>query len=511
MTIAPADRHQLGLVRLGSAIPTIHLASPSQNADALFEMSREAGRRHVDVLIFPELSLTGYTCADLFFQRPLIDASKQALIDLCQRLRRQPADSIPSLIAVGLPWAQETDLYNVAAMIHQGHVIGIVPKQQIPNYKEYYERRWFRSGTDILGQHIDGQQFKQEMPIPFGVDLLFEANEFSSVVVGLEICEDLWVPQPPSGNLALAGATLIGNLSASVVNVGKADYRRSLVENQSARCVAGYAYTASGIDESTTDFVFDGHAMIAANGSMKVESERFLHDPTLIVADIDVQQLEHDRWQMTTFTEIPAVGNSSRSSIFRRIKFSLPSPVSIEIPLEPAPVANPFVPADNRRRAERCEEIFQIQVAGLGRRLKTVRPSQIALGVSGGLDSTWALLVVHQVLKTWPLEDCEFLAITMPGFGTSDRTLENARSLMSLLGVTTKTLDIRMQCFDTFKHLQHQPFGIDLTDLTLEEFQRKLHDLPSDNRHDLVFENVQARMRTLNLMSEGFVIGTGDF
>jgi NAD+ synthase (glutamine-hydrolysing) len=371
----------------------------------------------------------------------------------------------------------------------------------LPNYKEFYEARWFTPGAKNTAAHVDWQGNRHT---PFGTDLLFADEMFPSVVLGVEICEDLWTPIPPSSFQALAGAKLLVNLSASNEVIGKASYRRQLVASQSGRCITGYVYACSGVSESTTDVVFGGHALIAENGSLLAETPRFQRDDTLLVSDIDLQRLQNDRQKMNTFNDsLDLLGERT----FRRVPFLLQkAPVRLIRPVD----AHPFVPAGEHQLAERCGDIFHAQVAGLAKRLEHLGQPSVAIGVSGGLDSTLALLVACKTFDTLDLPRAKIGALTMPGFGTTGRTRTNAIALMQHLGVAAREIDIRLLCFEEMRALGHRPFGIALDGLTLESFAAKLHDVPAERRQDLVFENVQARMRTSLLMNSGFVVGTGD-
>ena len=341
--------------------------------------------------------------------------------------------------------------------------------------------------------------------MPFGVDLLFHAFAEPDVTVGIEICEDLWTPIPPSSYQALAGANLLLNLSASNEVIGKAPYRRQLVAGQSGRCIAGYVYTSCGVHESTTDIVFGGHCLIAENGAVLAESERFRRDEQLVATDVDLDRLRADRIRTTTFAQ----SHSGSQVSFRKVAFSLDS-VPADTPLIRFIDAHPFVPQQAETLRERCDEIFHTQVAGLAKRLEHIGPMPVTIGVSGGLDSTLALLVACKTFDALRFPRTKILALTMPGFGTTGRTLANARGLMKHLGVTAKEIDIRPLCLAEWKALGHLPFGIACDGLDVDGLTAKLRHVPAERRCDLVFENVQARVRTELLMNAGFVIGTGD-
>jgi len=492
--------HSLGLVRVAAAVPMLRLADVSSNLNCHLRLLRRAEAMDVDVVVFPELSLTGYTCHDLFHQQALQHSAKSAL----EQLAHESAALFQGIAIVGVPLVVDDQLFNCAAVIHRGRVLGVVPKTYLPNYKEFYDARYFAPAKNGHSASIEigGQD------VVFGTDSLFEAKNLPSLVLGVEICEDLWTPVPPSSLQSLHGATLIVNLSASPETIGKAPYRRNLVAQQSARCFAGYVYAGSGIGESTTDLVFGGHCMIAENGSILAESDRFQREPTLLATEIDLDRIRFERVLTGTF----AAGRAQLASDpwFRRIGFTLPD--------RPRPLkllrgvdAHPFRPRSNDQLRERCEEIFHIQVTGLSRRLEHVKSSHVAIGVSGGLDSTLALLVVAKTMDVLGRPRSDIRGLTMPGFGTTSRTLKNAHKLMQELGTSMREIDIRPLCFEEMKQLQHSPFSINLDGLTLEGFEQRLRELPADaKKNDLVFENVQARARTNLLMNTGFVIGTGD-
>lgn len=490
------SRH--GFVRVAAAVPRLQLANPRANVRCHLDLMRQAADLDVDVLVFPELGLTGYTCGDLFHQGPLLEGAKEALGELLI----EGAGCFPGVSLVGLPLAVEDRLYNVAAVFQKGLLLGIVPKSYLPTYKEFYEARWFAPGDEagnrtlaLLGQRV-----------PFGTDLLFEAGPaFPDLTLGVEICEDLWVPIPPSSRQALAGATLLCNLSASNETIGKGDYRRGLVAHQSAACLAGYVYAAAGVHESSTDLVFGGHALIAENGVLLAETAGFHRDGSLLLGDLDLERLANDRLKQGSFgAGQPEV--LSRS--WRRV------PVEMEEPRAPRRLqrrieAQPFVPA-GQELARRCRDIFHIQVAGLARRLEHLGEIPLSLGISGGLDSTLALLVCCKTLDLLGAKRTRLAGFTLPGFGTTSRTRDNARRLQKLLGITAREIDIRSLCLEEMRALGHRPFGIDLAGLDVAALEARLQEVPEERRQDLVFENVQARMRTSLLMNHGFTIGTGD-
>ncbi|HZZ80099.1 MAG TPA: NAD(+) synthase [Gemmataceae bacterium] len=488
---------QHGFIRVAAAVPRLRVADCAFNAAQLTPILDQAEEQLVHILAFPELALTGYTCGDLFHQPSLQTAALDALADLLAESEMRYA----GLFVVGLPWLVGDQLYNVAAVCQKGRLLGVVPKSYLPNYKEFYEGRWFTPGTR---KHEDHLPFQGSPYIPFGTDLLFVDESNPRVVVGVEICEDLWTPIPPSCYQALAGARILVNLSASNEVIGKAVYRRQLVASQSGRCIAGYVYACSGVSESTTDLVFGGHAIIAENGNVLAEATRFERNSTLIVTDIDLQRLGNDRQRMNSFNDSLA---HMRDHGFLRIPFHLEkTPTRLIRAID----AHPFVPTTSEQLAERCSEIFHAQVAGLAKRLEHLNQPAVAIGVSGGLDSTLALLVACKTFDTLKTQRTKIQALTMPGFGTTARTRGNACALMQHLGVSAREVDIRGLCLEEMRALGHRPFGIALDGLDVDAFVAKLHDVPADARNDLVFENVQARMRTSLLMNTAFVVGTGD-
>jgi NAD+ synthase (glutamine-hydrolysing) len=488
-----------GFLRAAAATPLLRVADCAFNIEHILALMRRAESEHVNVLVFPELAITGYTCADLF-HHPVL---QRGAVETLAQLVKDSAAVFSGLAIVGLPLAVEDLVFNCAAVLHRGRLLGMVPKSFLPNYKEFYEARWFapaikarRRDLDIAGQTVS-----------FGTDRLFAATDVEGLIVGVEICEDLWVPTPPSSAQALAGATVLVNLSASNETIGKANYRRQLVLSQSGRCMAAYVYASCGIGESTTDVVFGGHCLIAENGTMLAESRRFLREDALLIADVDLDRLRTDRQRTNSFLDAHLYPRHDRP--FAHSEFELgeqPVPTDLRRLVE----AHPFVPQGQEQLRDRCEEIFHIQVAGLAKRLEHLGTPPVALGISGGLDSTLALLVACKTLDTLGAPRQRIHAFTLPGFGTSNRTRDNALALMRQLGVTAREVDIRSLCLEEMRALGHRPFEIDLTGLSVEELTERLRRLPPEERHDLVFENVQARMRTSLLMNSGFVIGTGD-
>jgi len=488
-----------GFLRVAAASPELRVGDPAFNADRTLDLLADAERQGANLVVFPEMGLTGYTCHDLFHTLPLQRAAEAALA----RVVEQSSTMFSGVAVVGLPLAVDGQLFNCAAVVHAGTLLGVVPKTYLPNYKEFYDARYYSPARNAVSRELRVAGHAA----PFGTDLLFACGNLPDFVLGVEICEDLWAPVPPSSLQALAGATVLANLSASNEVIGKSGYRRQLIGCQSGRCLAGYVYAAAGVGESTTDTVFGGHCVVAENGSILAESPRFRPGAHLLIADLDLDHLRHDRVQTNSFNDCRhdfAAGGG-----FRRVAFDLEIP-----PRTPALLrtvdAHPFVPNDFLTLKDRCDEIFHTQVAGLGRRLSHINNSAVTIGVSGGLDSTLALLVVCKTMDALGAPRDRVKAMTMPGFGTSARTKTNADALMGALGVGRREVDIRAMCLEQMRALGHAPFGIPLAGETVESLGEKLRHLPPDRRSDLVFENVQARLRTTLLMNAGFVVGTGD-
>jgi NAD+ synthase (glutamine-hydrolysing) len=488
-----------GFLRVAAAVPSLRVADCAFNADRILALLARAESEHVAVLVFPELCLTGYTCADLFHQPVLQKGAVAALLHVLGEGR----SLFSGLAVVGLPLSVDDQVFNCAALLHRGRILGIVPKSFIPNYKEFYEGRWFAAAATARSRQvvIGGEA------VPFGNDQLFDATDVSGLLVGVEICEDLWVPIPPSSFQALRGATVLVNLSASNEIIGKSLYRRQLVVNQSGRCMAAYVYASCGVWESTTDVVFGGHCLIAENGTLLAESQRFRREETLLVQDIDLERLQADRIRTNSFGDAQLYVGVGRD--FARVPFRLEGYAAPDR-LARAVEAHPFVPRGQEQLRERCEEIFHTQVAGLAKRLEHAGRPPASIGISGGLDSTLTLLVACKTMDALGVPRDRIRAFTMPGFGTTARTRSNAQALMRHLGVSAAEADIRGLCLEEMKKLGHRPFGIELNGLTLEEFTARLQRVEAASCNDLVFENVQARMRTSILMNAGFVIGTGD-
>lgn len=461
-----------GFYKVSAAIPTVSVANPQENSKNIISLVKEAFKENSKMVVFPELSITGYTCGDLFQKSSLINESQLALFNIASNTKE-----LPILILVGLPIPNNNKLYNCAAVINRGKILAIIPKSYIPGYREFYEPRWFSTTESPYSPYV----ILQGQKINFGTNFLFRDKNESGATIGVEICEDLWVPIPPSSYQALAGATILTNLSASNVLVAKSDYRRELVKNQSARCLAGYIYSSSGFGESTTDVVFDGDATIVENGVILKESKRFLHNNQIIHSEIDLERLQLERIRQNSM--------SGTEKIFEIIEFETKkSIINITRKLSP----KPFIPQEKNKLSLRCEEIFNIQASGLARRLQSIPNINATIGISGGLDSTLALLVTIKAFSILKKDLQKINALTMPGFGTSSRTYNNAVSLCKELGVNLTEIDIK-----------------DISSLMFDKLNI------SSSNHNIVYENVQARARTYILMSEAnktnsIVIGTGD-
>lgn len=460
-----------GFTRVAAAIPELRVADCAFNISKIAEMVKQADSKQVQVVCFPELCITGYTCADLFFQQQLLVDAENALRDL--QLQTYNSQCV---VIVGMPLRVSNQLFNVAVVLQNGKILAVVPKTNLPNNNEFYEKRWFASATASNFNEIELAGEK----VPFGTDILVSSIDFSFAT---ELCEDLWVPIPPSSQHVLQGAEIIFNLSATNELIGKHAYLRQLIEQQSARCNAGYVYASAGAGESTTDVVYAGNALIAENGKIVAASERFSLHPQLIISEIDVERLRADRIRNTNFT------NEKSEQNYRIVKFEKRSFGSE--PLMRTFDKHPFVPALNNRDAS-CEEIFSIQMGGLAKRWKHTNAENVVLGISGGLDSTLALLVCIKTADKLGYDRKRIIGITMPGFGTTNRTYTNALSLMKSLGITVKEISIVDASIQHFKDIEH---NID--------------------QHDVTYENTQARERTQILMDiankhNGLVIGTGD-
>ncbi|HAK46917.1 MAG TPA: NAD(+) synthase [Spirochaeta sp.] len=482
-------KNELGFVRIGCITPELKLADVSANAGIMIDSAIEACNKGCDIIAFPELSLTGYTCADLFHQRII----QKAVIEELENIAAKTSE-LNAYIALGLPVYHESRLYNCAALVYKGCILGIVPKTYIPNHGEFYEHRWFSSGADVFSDSlvISGSE------VPFGTDLLFRNG--SSFVIGIELCEDMWAPVPPSVRKSLAGADIILNLSASNELAGKADYRRELIGKLSGQQLSVYAYCSAGMFESTTDTVFGGHRLIAENGRILAEGGRFEMETGITIADVDVDFISHERVNNKTFSDCAASElGRNEEVLFRSVE--LEDSWSVDdgsgTGLSPAELKRfvddrPFVPASSDSREHRCREIFSIQSAGIASRLRHIGCKSVIIGLSGGLDSTLALLVCIEAFKSLGLSLKGIKCITMPGFGTTKRTKGNAEKLCESLGLKLETIEI--------------------SDAVRQHFGDIGHD---EDVKNITYENSQARERTQILMDKAnqagaIVVGTGD-
>jgi len=469
-----------GFVRVAAAVPTMHVADCAYNVKQVKEQIIDALEEGVEVVCFPELTVTGYTCADLFFTQQLQYDALQALEQICQFTREKPI-----IVLVGAPLKVDNNLYNCAFVMTDGEVVGVVPKINLPNTGEFYEKRWFTSGRATREQDGTPRIPTVELwggDVPFGTDLLFMTRDYC---FGIEICEDLWSPLPPSTQLAIQGAELIFNLSSSNCVTGKHAYRRQMITQQSARVRCGYIYTSSGVGESTTDVVFSGSTYIAENGDLLEQGERFQRDNYMIVSEIDIERLRTDRQRNTNFTK-------DQHGHYRKINVA---PIDRGDTFTESAHRHfsmmPFLP-EPQEADSYANDVFAIQTSALARRWEHTHAETIVVGVSGGLDSTLALLVAVQTADKLGYDRERVIGVTMPGFGTSDRTYQNALSLMEQLGITIQEISIR------------------------EMATQHLHDIDHDlETHDITYENAQARIRTLVLMDlankhNGLVLGTGD-
>ena len=464
-----------GFVKVAAAVPHVQVADCFYNIQQMEGLMRQASDKGVQIIAIPEMSVTAYTCLDLFAQQTLLKNAEQALLKLVS----DTAD-LNILTIAGAPLVTENRLINAAIAFQAGKILGVVPKTYIPNYKEFQEQRWFTSATELRDKTVS----IGDRTYPLGSHLLFTAGQ---VKVGIEICEDLWVPVPPSSLLAMEGANILVNISASNELIGKHHYLRSLICQQSARCMAGYVYASAGFGESSTDLVFAGNGIIAENGTLLEESPRFTMQEQLVISEIDIENLQNDRQVNTSFMHGASTLLASETIT---IPFAL-SENSGQPVLTRSVDPHPFTPSGDALK-ERCEEIFQIQVAGLAKRIVHTHSRTAVVGISGGLDSTLALLVTVMTFDALNIPRNQILGITMPGFGTTDRTYTNACDLIRSLGITLKEISIKDACLQHFKDISHNP-----------------------SVHDVTYENSQARERTQILMDvanqeNGLVIGTGD-
>jgi NAD+ synthase (glutamine-hydrolysing) len=472
-------------IRIASCVPRMQVADPPSNLAETLRLAADGHARGAAIMLFPELGLSAYAIDDLLFQEPLLDAVEDALSKLVEASR-----TLFPVLVVGAPLRHRGALYNAAVVIHRGAILGVVPKAYLPNYREFYERRHFAPGAGVRGEHIK----VAGCDAPFGVDLLFRSNGSVDATFHVEICEDFWVPLPPSTGAALAGAEVLLNLSASNITIGKAETRRLLCASQSARAIAAYAYSAAGPGESTTDLAWDGHAAIFEYGERLAETERFPTDSVFVTADVDLGRLRQERMRVNTFGDCRRE-EAGRTAAFRTIAFTLDAPEA-PVALARAIERFPFVPSDPARLREDCYEAYNIQVQGLSKRLQATGVKNVIIGVSGGLDSTQAVLVAARAMDRLGLPRTNVLAYTLPGFATSDNTKSNAWALMRALGVSAAEIDIRPAARQMLADLGH-PFA------------------KGEPRYDVTFENVQAGLRTdylfrLANQNHGLVLGTGD-
>lgn len=461
-------------IRAAVAVPTLKVANPIYNVNEIISLARKACEENrAKVILFPELCITGYSCGDLFNQRTLINGAEEGLQFLLNETK-----GLEALIAVGMPVYIDNQLFNCAVLLKGGKILGVVPKTYVPNYNEFYEKRWFASSLSRLSDEVTlcGQK------VPFNENMLFK-DTLSSLCIGFDICEDLWVSIPPSSYHTIHGANLILNLSASNETVGKNEYRRDIVRIQSSKCMTSYCFASAGQSESTTDVVSSGHALIAENG-MILNEDMFSAESSIICADIDIEKIKNDRVKFNSY-----MGRIENKN-YRYVDFELG--YSQNLRLDRAVDKYPFVPSDIEQRNKRCREILNIQATGLYQRLSKIGTKKAVIGVSGGLDSTLALLVTVEAFKKLRLPMENIIAITMPGFGTSSRTYNNGTVLMKELGVTSMEISIKDACIQHFKDIGHDA-----------------------DTHDVTYENAQARERTQILMDyankvNAIVVGTGD-
>jgi len=475
-----------GFIRTAVCIPEVKVADPVFNMESTLTLARRAAANHAVLALFPELGLSAYSNEDLFHQEALLKGVIQSLEEIITA-----TNDLNLIMVLGAPLRFGYRLFNCGIVLYRGRILGIAVKSYLPNYREFYEARQFSPAEEALSKTVDlcGQH-----DIPFGSDLLFTVANIPHFTCFFEICEDVWVPVPPSSFAAMAGATVIGNLSASNITIGKAEYRKSLAENQSARCVSAYLYAAAGPGESTTDLAWDGHALICENGNLLAESERFTQEAQIVYSDIDLDRLALDRMRMTSFGQ-NARTHKEHLLRFRRIPFEIEIKEG-RLLLERTYPRFPYIPVDPEKRDQRCFEAYNIQVQGLAQRLKSSGIENVVIGISGGLDSTHALIVAARTmdLLKWPRQNIK--AYTMPGFATTEKTYTNAGQLMNSLGVEANEIDIKPSCMQMFKDVGH-PYA------------------EGEELYDITFENIQAGERTSHLfrianMRKGLVVGTGD-
>jgi NAD+ synthase (glutamine-hydrolysing) len=471
-----------GFTRVAACVTTSHVADPTANAKAILNAARACHDQSVAVAVFPELCLSGYAIEDLVMQDPLLDAVERGLAGIVEA-----SSALMTVLIVGAPLRHGARIYNCAVVIHHGRILGVVPKSYLPTYREFYEGRHFASGAGIVMDEIR----IGALEVPFGVDLLFEAEDVTGLTIGVEICEDMWIPVTPASELALAGATVLINLSGSPITIGRARSRALLCQSTSARCLAAYVYAAAGAGESTTDLAWDGQTSIYENGVLLAEGERFRQDGQVTSADVDLDLLRQERALMGTFDD----NRREREPSFRKIGFALKPPAS-DIGFRRRVERFPFVPSDESLLEQDCYEAYNIQVAGLVQRMRATGTKRVVIGVSGGLDSTHALIVAAKAVDLLGLPRSNILAYTMPGFATGSESKTNALALMKAIQASSQELDIRPTATQMLKDIGH-PFG------------------KGEALYDITFENVQAGLRTDYLFRlanhhGGIVIGTGD-
>lgn len=463
-----------GYVRVGTVVPEMKVADIEYNTEEIIKQIHKAEEEQIQILAFPELCITGYTCQDLFNQDILLEKSEEAIEQI-----RQATENMNIIALVGAPIRKDNQIFNTAVAIQGGKILGVVPKTHIPNYSEFYEKRWFASGADTTGEIILGGE-----KIPFGTDILFKDKENNQMSFGIEICEDLWAINPPSSKVALNGATMIFNLSASNEILGKAEYRRDLVKVQSAKTISGYIYVSSGVNESTTDVVFSGDATIYENGVCLKENDRFNFESNMIYTEIDINKLVNDRQKNMTYMD-----EADKTKTYRIIDINITDNIKN---LSRKYSKNPFVPMDDKKKIDRCKEILNIQSYGLAKRLKAIGIEKTVIGISGGLDSSLAFLVINRTYEILHLDKKNIIAVTMPGFGTTSRTYNNAIKLIQEYRASFREIDITKSCKQHFEDI-----GQD------------------ENKKNVTYENAQARERTQILMDianmeNAIVVGTGD-
>lgn len=476
-----------GFIRAAVGVPEIRVADPAFNAERTIELLEKAAAEKAVLALFPELGLSAYSCEDLFHQQALLDGVLDAL-----RRVLNASQKLNLVGVVGLPLRVDHLLFNCAVVFHRGKILGIVPKTFLPNYREFYEGRQFAPAAAAHSKFVN---VLDQREIPFGEQLLFRCEEEPGLVFFVEICEDLWVPIPPSCRAAMAGATVLLNLSASNITIAKDEYRHSLVSNQSARCIAAYLYTAAGTGESTTDLAWDGHAIIYENGDLVAESQRFRYESQLVLAELDLERLTQERMRQNSFGQCMQQQREKLQD-FRNVSFQLELPKTQQLLCRRGLERFPYVPSDPELRDRRCYDAYNIQVQGLVKRLQSARIAKVVIGISGGLDSTHALIVAARAMDLLHLPRSHILAYTMPGFATSQRTLANAKTLMQAIGCAAEEIDIRPSCEQMLSDIGH-PYA------------------RGEPVYDITFENVQAGERTSHLfrlanLHNALVVGTGD-